>query len=163
MSRALAGTVVVAAAALVGGCFADAPVDDIAAVGEPAGTFRVPVPDDLAPFATYEVDEAAFEIVDGTLSVSFRLPEGLLGFAASATFTGPVVGGEAAVSGPMGHGTCRVDSGVECALAYRADAADVAAVQAHWTARGDAFVDARVQVASLFADDPHGVLRLSIE
>ena len=170
----------------LGGCFADAPADDSANLpgdeapradstlvdvlgGDPPpavvhGTYRVPVPDDLAPFASYELDDASVEIVDGQLHVSFQLPEGLLGFSSSATFTGPVsAAAEIAVSGAMGHGTCRFDGNVECALAYYAVQTDLAAVTAYWQARGDAFVDARVQVASLFDDDPLGVLRLSVE
>jgi hypothetical protein len=193
MSRELSGSFVAAvalgAAAALGGCFADAPADDTADPGaEPSppsgraadtladvlggdpppavvhGTYRVPVPDDLAPFSVYELDEASVEIVDGTLHVSFLLPEGLLGFSTVATFVGPVTpGAEIAVSGLMGHGTCRFDGNVECALAYYAVETDLAAVTAYWRARGDAFVDARVQVASLFDDDPLGVLRLSVE
>jgi hypothetical protein len=192
MSRERSSSLVVAltAAAAFGGCFADAPADDTVDWDEPAGlgrgdttltdvlggdpppavvhgTYRVPVPDDLAPFATYELDDASVEIVDGVLTVQFRLPEGLLGFTAPATFTGNVAssGGavEVAVSGYMGHGSCRFDGGVECALAYYAVETDLTAVTEYWRARGDAFIDARVQVASLFDDDPLGVLRLSVE
>ena len=121
MSRALAGSLVLAAAVL-GGCFADAPADDTE-------------DEDIGALASYEVEEAAFEIADGTLRDSFRLPDDLLGSAEPVVLTGRLIGAEAAVSGPMGHGTCRVglgDGGLECTLA-------------------------------LFDDDPHGVLRLSIE
>jgi hypothetical protein len=174
-----------ATAVVLGGCFADAPADDSADWNEPTapraeaglsevfagdvppavvhGTYRVPVPDDLAPFATYEVEDANVEIVDGTLSVSFLLPEGLLGYATPVTLSGPATAGEVTVSSYQGHGTCRFDNGVECDLAYYAVDADLAAVTAYWRARNDAFVDARVQIASLFDDDPLGVLRLTVE
>jgi hypothetical protein len=167
----------------LGGCFVDAPADDSAddpalsadgfrsglvADDEPAivhGTYRVPVPDDLAPFAIYEVADATVDVSGGVLQVSFVIPEGLLGFPAAASFAGaaqPGVG-DVAVGGPQGHGTCRVDGTIECALQYYAVSADLEAVSAYWRARGDAFVDARIQVASLFDDDPLGVLRLSVE
>lgn len=167
----------------LGGCFVDAPADDtggddfapradglgtglISADPTPEvvhGTYRVPVPDDLAPYAIYELRDATVDVSGGLLQVSFVLPEGLLGFPSTMTFTGSLGGAEVAVSGPAGFGTCRVDGTVECALQYYAVQADLAAVGAYWRARGDAFVDARIQVASLFDDDPLGVLRLSVE
>lgn len=183
MSRARSFLSITAAMALTG-CFVDAPADDTAddpalradgvrtglVTDEPSvvhGTYRVPVPDDLAPYAIYEVADATVDVDlgRGVLQVSFVLPEGLLGFPSVASFSGaaqPGVG-DVAVSGPQGHGTCRVDGTIECALQYYAVAANLEAVTAYWTARGDAFVDARVQVASLFDDDPLGVLRLSVE
>lgn len=174
-----------AALALLGGCFVDAPADDSADLSEGPradgviggamsggeapqifrGTYRVPVPDDLAPFAVYPLDDAALVLAGGTLSVSFTLPQGLLGYASTATFQGAAPDGatEVTVSSFQGHGTCRLDGGIECALSYYAVQADLAAVTAYWRARGDANVAARVQVASLFDDDPLGVLRLTIE
>lgn len=179
------GPAALLALAALSGCFADAPADDTAVLGEgpradvvlgglmndgePAeifrGTYRVPVPDDLAPFAVYELDDASLVLAGGTLTVSFSLPEGLLGFTSTATFQGPApdTAAEVTVSGLQGHGTCRLDGTIECALTYHAVQADLAAVTAYWRTRGDAFVDARVQVASLFDDDPLGVLRLSVE
>ncbi len=169
------------------GCFVDAPADDtggddfapradglrtslIGGDSTPEvvhGTYRVPVPDDLAPYATYTLTDATVDVSGGVLQVSFVLPEGLLGFAPvmtfSGSFAGAPVGSEVAVSGPQITGTCRVDGTIECAVQYYAVSADLAAVGAYWRARGDAFVDARVQVASLFDDDPLGVLRLSVE
>jgi len=169
------------------GCFVDAPADDtggddfaprdgLRTVGIRGsdttpevvhGTYRVPVPDDLAPYATYTLSDATVDVSGGLLQISFALPEGLLGFPSVATFTGSFGGSlggtDVTVSGPQGTGTCHVDGTVECALTYYAVQADLEAVGAYWRARGDAFVDARVQVASLFDDDPLGVLRLSVE
>lgn len=176
-----------AALLLLGGCFVDAPADDSTDLGEGLraelagsaigggdapelfhGTYRVPVPDDLAPFAVYPLDDAALVLASGALSVSFTLPEGLVGYpaAATATFQGAAPDGatEITVTGYHGKGTCRLDGAIECALSYDAGAllSDPVAVAAYWRARGDANVAARVQVAELFDDDPLGVLRLTV-
>lgn len=179
MSRARIVLATTLATAL-GGCFVEAPADDVgsplragaigAALGDAPeqaawrGTYTVPVPVELTDAASFPVTDVAVAIHDHTLTVTFSLPEGLLGYRASATFTGTVGGPddvEVAITGLAGHGTCRLDHGLDCDLIYYAPTADLGAVADYWRARQEAQVDARVQVASLFEDDPLGVLRLT--
>lgn len=132
------------------------------APAEVSATYWVPVPDDLAAHATYVLTDAT-AVVGAALTVSFTLPEGLLGFPVAVTFRGTGgERGEIAVTGGAGSGTCWHADVLECELRYYPIHADLDAVRAYWQARGDAAasIDARVAVASLFDDDPLGIVRI---
>ena len=129
------------------------------------GTYSVPVPIDLVPFASYDV--AIFvtpaKQPGDTFEISFALPEGLFGFTAEATFTGTAasITGDVAVSGKWGAGTCHQGAVPTCDLAYYNFHVDQAVVLEFWQLHDGASAINHVKVSQLFDADPLGVLAAS--
>ena len=129
------------------------------------GTYSVPVPIALLPYASYDV---AISVTPAkqpgdTFSISFPLPEGLFGFSEEATFTGTAdsITGEVEVTGRWGAGTCRQGEIPSCDLAYYDFSLDETAVFDFWMTRDSASAINRVKVSQLFDADPLGVLAAS--
>lgn len=166
----------------LGGCVDAVATDDAAARADqpPAvaqgdratATYRVPLPAELADLhdlAAFGLALADARVTDDRLAVTFTLPAGLLGFDAIVQLEGARTGASdvVAIAGPLGTGACTIVGGatLRCELAYRplAYTVDLDAVARYWQGRGDAAIDQRLIVSSLFDDDPLGVLELPLD
>ena len=131
-----------------------------------ASSYGVPVPDELADYSSYSNTPASGTIKDGVLSVSYCLPEVLVGKKTpELRFTGRVTSDFIQVSGPHVHGVCMRSKikPLTCVLRYPELRIDVAsrdeALDAAFS--GEALAMRR-EVSRLFISDPAGILSLQL-
>ena len=131
-----------------------------------AGTYSVPVPDGLLSASKWETDATAY-VSGSDITVSYLLPEGLVGKGVDPfVFRGSPSGQSFfSVSGDGVFGTCMLSDAkpLTCMLKYPGlrinEESRNEALKSHFS--GQALLD-RMQVATLFGNDPAGLLTVKL-
>jgi hypothetical protein len=130
----------------------------------PAGTYRgtyfVPVPRELEPYALFELDAVRVEVRDDELGLDYDLPELLLGEPRGLSFRGGATApGEYRLEGDDGVARCQQNAGrLRCDEVFRGVELDPAKIDRLLEPMSDAEARARRSVADRFSIDPIGVL-----
>lgn len=159
-----AGSGTGAAAPVLPPCPADALVETTHA-NVPAGTYSVPVPAQLVPYASYEVGSINFCQSGDSVTLGYRLPELLLGKAEHVAFVGPWNASSETyeLSGKDGTGSCaRSGTTWTCTEHFSGLTVDPAKVSDLLKGAPPAELQGRVQVTNHFGQDPIGVLVFSL-
>ena len=153
--------------ALASACSGDA--GGLDASGTYAGTYEVPVSDELAEAATYPVDEVEWLVEDGVAQLRYDLPKGIVGKSIGLSFEGAYDPDATTLKleGAAGTATCTRDgSTIVCVedmfglLPLTPDYAVVEQLAADEYAGPAAD---RVEVAKRFAGDPIGIVHIDLE
>jgi hypothetical protein len=125
------------------------------------GTYRVPVSTDLEPYASFPVSGIEFCEQNGSVRLSYELPELLLGASQKIRFEGTYDASAPSIelTGERGSASCTSNGGVwscrETLTGVEVDADKVAKLLA---ALPPAEAQARGAVSDVFTQDPIGVL-----
>lgn len=127
-----------------------------------AGTYFVPVPKELEPYASFDVDSIRFEVRGAELVLQYELPALLLGDTRGLSFRGTAAAdGSYVLDSDDGVATCRAsDGGWTCDEVLLSVELDVDQLDRMLEPMPEADARARRSVADRFADDPIGVLRI---
>lgn len=130
-----------------------------------AGTYFVPVPVELEPYARFEIDSLRLDAAGGELVLRYDLPELLLGEVRGVSFRGNATAapdGAYVLSGADGTATCRADAGGwSCDEVLDGIEVDADKVNRLLEAMSDVEAVGRRSVAEQFSIDPIGVLHIS--
>lgn len=99
----------------------------------PVATYRVPVPKELAPYASFEIPYDSLQSSNGKLRLSYSLPAALVGETEDYEFEGQVDRSEPdfQLKGPKGEMSCARDSGgATCQVTHHNVHVDLAKVEA---------------------------------
>jgi len=141
-----------------------APAAPVCASGGPtsfAGTYRVPVTDALAPYASFPVDSVDYCARDGAVELSYALPELLVGKSTKVSFRGSYdrQTGAYLLRGSDGDATCTASGDTWSCREQLVDLKiDASSLAQQLSALPPAEASARRNVASAFGQDPIGVL-----
>lgn len=145
------------------------PADALPAVtGTYVGRYLVPVPDELAPAATYSVDHVDWEVQGSAVKLQYDLPEGLVGGRIRVVLDGTLDAGATTmdVAGELATGHCVGSSDlVSCREEFFGLPAlpiDMAVVQEAAALEYAGAVADREEVARLFGSDPIGIVELDL-
>jgi len=129
------------------------------AVGARA-TYRVPVPAELEPYASFELGDLRFREREGQVNLEYSLPVLLVGGTQRVSFRGPLLAsGELDLNGEAGRVTCRaVGSSMQCDEVLTQVELDQQKLERALSAFTSDESQARRAVAARFSDDPIGVL-----
>ena len=129
------------------------------------GSYFVPVPEELEPYALFPLEGVRLEQQGQELTLRYDLPELLLGNARRVSFRGTVLEGEPIVlSGDDGAATCQpASNGWACDEVLRGIDVDTEKVERLLSSMPDDEARARLSVSERFAVDPIGVLRIDAE
>lgn len=134
--------------------------------GKFIGNYTVPVTPDLASAATFNMAEVDWSVANGTATLHYELPNGLVGGVIAITYTGTIAPGATSVnvSGVNGTGTCTAASSstVKCSENFTnlgTVPISMTAVQQQAVADGVS-VQSRTAVANRFTTDPIGNITL---
>ena len=131
-----------------------------------SGTYTVPVSDALAPYASFPVSGIDFCTAEGNVELAYALPESLLGKSTRVSFRGTYDTHARAypLSGSDGTATCSFASNTwTCQERLAGLKIDMAGLQKQFAALSAAEQTARLSVASVFGQDPIGVLTFSTQ
>jgi hypothetical protein len=125
-----------------------------------AAEYRVPVPAELEPYATFELGDLRFRERGAEWALEYSLPVLLVGQSARLSFRGVAdANGAYLLSGDAGQVTCHVEGDrVHCEevlVTVQQDAQKLERALAAFSSEEGA---ARRAVAARFSDDPIGVL-----
>jgi hypothetical protein len=126
-------------------------------------SYSVPVPVDLEPYATFELDDLRFRQRGDEWTLDYSLPALLLGASQKLSFRGSIdASGAYVLSGDAGSLTCIAEADTlrcdEVLAAVELDREKLERALAEFPATEN---QARWDVAERFADDPIGVLRFA--
>jgi hypothetical protein len=130
----------------------------------PAGTYRgtyfVPVPRELEPYALFELDAVRVEVRGAELGLAYDLPELLLGEPRGLSFRGGATSpGDYRLEGDDGVARCRQSAGgLRCDEVFSGVELDATKIDRLLESMSDAEARARRSVADRFSIDPIGVL-----
>ncbi len=126
------------------------------------GSYFVPVPAELVPYASFDLEEVRLELHGGELTLRYDLPELLLGNARGISFRGGSdESGIYTLGGDDGVATCQsTASGWDCDEVLSGIDVDVDAVDRILSGLPDREAAARRSVTDRFAVDPIGVLHI---
>jgi hypothetical protein len=125
-------------------------------------TYTVPVPDALAPFATFDLDEVRLDEKGGELELSYDLPALLVGEERRIALRGVAQSGVYELSGDVGRASCREQDGMwRCDEALMNLVIDTDKLEQELERFPEAEAAPRRDVAERFAVDPIGVLRFA--
>lgn len=115
---------------------------------------------ELAPYATFALNNVHIDINGSELQLSFVLPQGLTGEATSVVLTGGRDGDLVILHSDDGQitATCELDATMFCELDYGAIAVSAQAVAAYWGQADPAAQDAHLRVSEAFAAQPSGTM-----
>ncbi len=136
--------------------------------GRFAGTYDVPVPEQLAAAATYPVDEIEWRFDGGTLTLDYDLPRGLVGKSLHVRFEGAYDGEAETVTltGDAGTAECTIGADrIDCHETMRGLLpidVDEDAVEDIARDEYDGPVQDRLDVAERFSGDPIGIAHLDL-
>lgn len=130
------------------------------APGTYRGTYFVPVTDELAAYALFEIDEIEIRLQGGELELRYDLPALLLGDSFGLSFRGAVSSAPGVtLLGDHGSATCSaVDSVWRCDEMLRDLSPDLNKIEEELSQMSAPEAEARRGVAEVFAVDPIGVL-----
>jgi hypothetical protein len=128
------------------------------------GTYFVPVPLELEPYALFELESVRVELRGDELGLQYDLPELLLGEPRGLSFRGVAgEGGEYRLEGDDGVATCRPNAGRwKCDEVLNGIELDASKIDRLLASLSDAEARARRDVADRFTVDPIGVLDLPL-
>jgi hypothetical protein len=134
------------------------------AAGVYRGTYFVPVPPELEPYALFELDSVRVEARGDELGLHYDLPELLLGEPRGLSFRGGAAAdGEYRLEGDDGVATCRPSAGRwRCEEALNGIELDAGKIDRLLERMPDAEARARRGVADRFSIDPIGVLEVEL-
>jgi hypothetical protein len=137
---------------------------DPPAAGVYRGTYFVPVPPELEPYALFELESVRVEARGDELGLQYDLPELLLGEPRGLSFRGGATAdGEYRLEGDDGVATCRPSAGRwRCDEALNGIELDASKIERLLEALPDAEARGRRGVADRFSVDPIGVLELGL-
>jgi hypothetical protein len=146
-----------------GGATGDSESGDLRATPAPGmyrGAYTVPVPDDLAPYAEFEIDPIEVRVQDGELELRYRMPALLLGEAPNVSFRGAAsTAGEYLLEGDYGSATCAPRGTVfRCDEVLRDMEPEADKVAEALSQLSEREAEGRLAVSEHFAVDPIGVL-----
>ena len=136
---------------------------DVASAPEPgvyAGSYAVPVPEELRAYAEYELEQIEIRLRDGELELRYRMPVLLIGEAREVSFRGDAsAAGDYVLAGDYGSATCGVrDSVFRCDEVLRDMEPDADKIAEALSALPEQEASGRRAVSDRFAIDPIGVL-----
>jgi hypothetical protein len=128
------------------------------------GTYFVPVPAELEPYALFELESVRVEVRGDELGLDYDLPELLLGERRGLSFRGSATAaGEYRLEGDDGVATCRQSAGrFRCDEALNGVELDSSKIDRLLQPLSDAEARARRGVADRFSIDPIGVLEVEL-
>ncbi len=132
------------------------------------GTYEVPVTADLAAAAVYDVPEVEWTVVNGSVTLDYDLPLGLVGTKLRVEFTGPidVAAGKATLVGPPGDAACTLSaSAVSCLETMKGllpITPDLAVVESLAATEFAGPASMRLDVAKQFSVDPIGIVHVDL-
>ena len=132
------------------------------------GHYVVPAPPDLAGAATFAVPEVDWSVVNGTATLHYELPVGLVGGVLPITVSGPIAAGATTVqlSSTNGTGSCTASgTKITCSesLANLGTLPmSTAVVEQVATQDQISPVSNRTAVANIFSSDPIGTVDLDL-
>lgn len=137
---------------------------DPPAAGVYRGTYFVPVPPELEPYALFELESVRVEARDDELGLQYDLPELLLGESRGLSFRGGATAdGEYRLEGDDGVATCRSSAGRwRCDEALNGIELDASKIERLLEPLPDAEARGRRGVADRFSVDPIGVLEVEL-
>ena len=125
------------------------------------GVYFVPERRDVS---TYRVDEVGWTRIGDTATLAYNLPRMLVGDSQRVSFVGTVTGPSAELTGPHGTASCALDAAglpASCLEEFVGLTVDLDRVREEALDLDPANVEARVDVAVEFSNDPIGVLEPS--
>jgi hypothetical protein len=131
------------------------------------GNYIIPVPTELAAFASFPTTYTLGTNADGKATIGYHLPEDVVGPDAPAitlSQTGPSQGGLIPFQGPNGSGSCRQTSkGTTCVVAYPS-LSTFEEVQSFLQHKypNDPNLELRTKVARFFNADPKGIVNFNL-
>lgn len=129
------------------------------------GVYNVPVSPALAAYASFPLDRVEFCSDDSEVSLSYDLPELLVGNARRVSFRGrfDAQSGTYPLAGNDGSADCTVSSDeVTCDEQFRQSEVDATALDRRLAELPQDEATARQNVAATFGTDPIGVLTFSL-
>ena len=129
-----------------------------------AGVYTVPVPADLAPYASFSVDSVRF-CGGSSVELSYTLPATLLGDGVDLSFQGALepVAGALSLSGSNGIASCsQVGSSWTCQERLSGLRADTEQLNQLSEGLPAAEARARLDIAARFLTDPIGALTFDV-
>jgi hypothetical protein len=128
------------------------------------GTYSVPVPFELEPYASFELESVRVEVRGDELGLHYDLPELLLGEPRGLSFRGgSTAAGDYRLEGDHGVATCRPSAGRwRCDEALNGIELDAMKIDRLLEPMPDAEARARRGVADRFSIDPIGVLEVEL-
>lgn len=132
------------------------------------GTYEVPVTADLAAAAVYDVPEVEWTVVNGSVTLDYDLPLGLVGTKLRVEFTGPidVTAGTATLVGPPGDADCTLSASAVSCLEKMSGllpiTPDLAVVESLAATEFAGPASMRVDVAKQFSVDPIGIVHVDL-
>jgi len=132
-------------------------------------SYRVPVPEDLAPWATYAVDRVELEYDGQRIEIRYDFPRWLNGVGADVVLEGTyavdTTGFEVTAPG-LGSGTCvREHDRFECSEILSGISVDRSKAEERMQASNldSEEIEQRLRVTDRFATDPIGVLEFQLD
>jgi hypothetical protein len=125
------------------------------------GRYVVPVPEDLAAYAQYEIEQIEIRIREGEMELRYRMPVLLVGNSRDVSFRGDAnAAGNYSLEGDNGSATCGVRDGgfFRCDEALRDMEPDAQKIAEALSALPEPEASGRRAVSDRFAIDPIGVL-----
>lgn len=160
------------------GCALDAPLPELqersqaATVPTTSGSFQghyvVPAPADLASAATFAMPEVSWTVANGTATLHYELPLGLVGGVLPITVTGPITSTSTTVqlTSIQGTGSCTAQgTKITCSEAFGNLGTlpmNTAVVQQVATQDSISPTSSRLAVANIFSSDPIGTVDLDL-
>ena len=144
----------------------DAPSDPSPpAAGVYPGTYFVPVPPELEPYALFSLESVRLELRGDELELQYDLPELLLGEARQISFRGgAAASGEYQLEGDEGVARCRRSAGrLRCDEVLGGVDIDTRKIDRLLATMPRAEASARRSVADRFTIDPIGVLEVGLD
>jgi hypothetical protein len=132
-----------------------------------AGRYYVPVPPDLSLAAQFTVPEVAWTVLDGVATLHYDLPVGLVGGDLSVTLSGTIAAGatQLQLTGGSSTGSCTAQGTIIRCNEVFGDLGDVpvnATVVERAAAADHVSATDRMQVATLFGNDPIGSVEIDV-
>lgn len=131
------------------------------------GSYTVPVPTELAPYATFSLPDAKLERNATHVTLSYKLPAELVGADHEAiTLKGKIRPGRALLlTGKYGDASCLSTNGkTECVVEYDDLEQDMTSAEAAIAVRTQDLAEraARLEVAKLFGSEPVGIVEIKL-
>lgn len=131
-----------------------------------SGTYEVPVAPELEAAATYVVAEIDWTVTDGVATLEYDLPLGLVGKKVRVSFSGPVDGATASLTGPPGTADCTIDATTVSCLETMGGLLplepDFAVIESMAAAEYPGPAADRIDVAKQFQGDPIGIVHIDL-
>jgi hypothetical protein len=134
----------------------------LAIAGSPA-SYEVPVPAELAPFASFQLNDFLVEERSGELKISYKVPVELTGIENYVSFQGPLGRGPVRLIGDQGEMLCELERAENaCQVTYWPLRQDLGLLSRLFKGLPGPEREARMAVAARFSGDWEGVIRFPV-